>query len=666
MGFRFSSTDGFGYRPGSVFLGRDEFDREIGIETEIHLITIGGSGAGKGSSLLVPNARRWRGNLICIDPKGENAVLAWQAREAMGQQVAVLDPFFEIPAGKIPDRLRVSINPLAVIDPGNRRARAALMAIGNGLVVVHDPKHMEWVEGARALLAGIAAYIVADAPPEMRTFAVLRKLLMQPDAELYEDAKRMADDTRIGGLIRAAGISIMTALDSEKSMERDFLGNARRATQWLDDESIAASLEESTFSLSDLKTGEASLFLVLPADYLADYSGFLRLFVKSALHAMGTQADNGRECLFLLDEFYSLGKLDELTEAAGRMRSYGVHLWPFVQGLNQLYSLYGREGAQTFMTNADAQIFLGNDKDKEALAFISERIGNIRPDEIEQSAPDVTWTPTSYAEAQYTMKRSARWGFLGDQKMGESEQSLHRRFDVEDENQRRALETLNENRRRATDVENENRRRATEAENAKRRAEYDHRMRKVGQPRLAPDEIAALIGKIKMAGEDVARSMIVFGPAGTVWNLQPAPYFSDALPRPVPSQRVSKDRAVSVSLLKTIVDFWIRERGLSRKLVAGFLTFPLAAPLVAQIPGMSQATFLPSMLLAVIVLPPILYGRFGTNWIIAVAFALGAIAAHSGEQEAERPQLVAMLLGGFFTGGCAWLIRAFWRSFVRR
>ena len=169
MGFMFSGTDNFLYRPGALFLGFDGHGREIGIRTEVHAITIGGSGAGKGSSLLVPNARRWPHNLICIDPKGENAILAWQAREALGQRVAILDPFFEIPAGKIPDRLRVSINPLAVIDPENRRARAALMAIGNGLVVVHDPKHMEWVEGARALLAGMAAYVVADAPPEMRT-----------------------------------------------------------------------------------------------------------------------------------------------------------------------------------------------------------------------------------------------------------------------------------------------------------------------------------------------------------------------------------------------------------------------------------------------------------------------------------------------------------------
>src|SRR5690606_21749825 len=98
---------------------------------------------------------------------------------------------------------------------------------------------------------------------------------------------------------------------------------------------------------------------------------------------MGTQSplhdDKKAECLFLLDEFYSLGKLDELVEASGRMRSYGVHLWPFMQSLSQFEDLYGVRGAQTFLTNAGAVVFLGNDQDVQALKYISDRIGPLRP-----------------------------------------------------------------------------------------------------------------------------------------------------------------------------------------------------------------------------------------------------------------------------------------------
>lgn len=171
----------------------------------------------------------------------------------------------------------------------------------------------------------------------------------------------MANDGRIGGLIRSAGVTLITAMESEKGMEKDFLGGARRATEWLDDDAIADCLADSTFQMSDLKTGNASLYLVLPSDgtFLKTYGAFLRLFVKTALNAMGKH-QKGKRCLFILDEFYSLKKLDELIESVGFLPSYGVHLWPFMQNLTQLYELYGKDGAETFFGNADAHIFFGN------------------------------------------------------------------------------------------------------------------------------------------------------------------------------------------------------------------------------------------------------------------------------------------------------------------
>lgn len=518
MAFKFDDPRPYAYRQGALFLGLDQDGREIGYETEIHALTCGGSGAGKGAGLLVPNARRWPHNLFVIDPKGENAILSWQAREALGQQVAVIDPFGQT-AGNVPRRLLVGINPLADIDAASPRARAALVSIGSGLVVSHNADHMEWTEGARSILAGLCAYVVADAPPEMRTFAKVREILMQPDHLLLEDAQNMATDKRIGGLIRAAGSMIVTALTATKGIEKDFLGGAKRATQWLDDEAITAALSESDFHLSDLKTGAASLFIVLPPDYIVGYSGFLRLLVKSALHEMGKPV-SGRRCLFLLDEFFSLGKLEEVAEAAGRMRSMGVTLWPFIQGLGQLEALYGKEGAQTFLTNAAVHCFLGNDKDGHTLGHISRAIGNLTPDEIRPAPPPIEFVAPETFSKRNALEKNGFWGDYVHRNTWwnpsdpQDIQAMVARVETEDENKRRAVEARNEERRR--EIENQN---------AQARAEYDHEMRRVGQPRMTPDEIAALIGKDEALGEVVARSMIVLGPSGIRLNLNLAPYF---------------------------------------------------------------------------------------------------------------------------------------------
>lgn len=472
----FTNANARPYRTGDLFLGLDENNREVGISTDRHAITIAGSRSGKGAGLIIPNLRRWPDNVLVIDPKGENAELTYQDREAMGQAVHVLDPFH---SADIPDRIRAQFNPLTSIDLTSNRARATISDIANGLIVVTNPKNMEWTDGARALLAGIIAYVIADAPPEHRNFASVRNTLMLPkEVEgdgmgLWDHAHDMANDARIGGLIRSAGVTLITAMESEKGMEKDFLGLARRATEWLDDESIAECLADSTFQMSDLKTGNASIYLVLPSDgtFLETYGAFLRLFVKTALNAMGAE-QKGRRCLFILDEFYSLGKLEELVEATGRMPSYGVHLWPFMQNLTQLYQRYGKEGAETFFGNADAHIFFGN-TDGTTLDYVSKRIGNFTPNEVVEAPP----IKRAYDVWQHG-------GFL-------NEKIAREKLQTEDENFQR---------------------------------QYQHQMGLVGTPRLPPDQIRGMVAK--MDDDDVARSMIVFGKGDHIFNLGIEPYFA--------------------------------------------------------------------------------------------------------------------------------------------
>lgn len=501
MSYKFDDPTRYRYETGGLFLGKDGENNEIGFTTERHAITIGGSGAGKGSALLVPNCRRWPQSLICIDTKGENAALSWEARETMGQKLAILDPFHETDAATVPRRLIKSFNPLQGVDPASQRAVAEIKAIANGLVVVHNKDHMEWTEGARGNLAGLIAYIIATKEPAERHFGTLRDMLTQPNETeqdgvgLYPDAQRMAmheGNNSIARLIRSAGNAIMTGIEAEKGMEKDFLGLAKRATSWLDDDAIQSALSHSTFDLHDLVDGKTSVFLVLPADYIKDYSAFLRLFVKTALHIMGGNKTKNR-CLFLLDEFYSLGKMEELAESSGRMRSYGVSLWPFLQNLSQITALYGQEEADTFFANADVHCFLGNDQDVKALRYMSERIGPLSRDEITLLPPDL----------KYTTKNDDYRGLnlWWDRRESESEEAYWKRIEAEDENRRRKVDW----------------------ENARARAEYEHAMKRVGSPRLTPDEIAALVGKDE--GDTVARSMIVFLPRHKVLQLKLAPYF---------------------------------------------------------------------------------------------------------------------------------------------
>jgi type IV secretion system protein VirD4 len=57
---------------GGLLLGR-RGGRLIGWNDDRHVMTIAGSRAGKGVSLIIPNLLFYKGSAVVIDPKGENA-----------------------------------------------------------------------------------------------------------------------------------------------------------------------------------------------------------------------------------------------------------------------------------------------------------------------------------------------------------------------------------------------------------------------------------------------------------------------------------------------------------------------------------------------------------------------------------------------------------------
>jgi type IV secretion system protein VirD4 len=108
----------------------------------------------------------------------------------------------------------------------------------------------------------------------------------------------------------------------------------------------------------------ATVFLILPPDRLDTYARWLRLILAQAINDMArSPARPTRPVLFMLDEFAALGRLQPIERAMGLMAGYGLQLWPILQDVHQLRSLYA-ERAGTFLSNAGIlQAFGVNDYD---------------------------------------------------------------------------------------------------------------------------------------------------------------------------------------------------------------------------------------------------------------------------------------------------------------
>ena len=350
-------------REDGLLIGRNPHTgRLLRYDGPAHLITLAPTRAGKGVGTVIPNLLAAERSVLVIDPKGENARIAGEARRRFGT-VHVLDPF------------EVSGMPSAAYNPLDRLA----------------PDSLDLGEDA----ASLTEALVMDPPGQVteahwneEAKATVREYLTLPPEKLRALLELMQDSDAAGGLIARAANRFLGKADREAA---SVLSNAQRHTHFLDSPRIARCLARSDFAFSDLRHRITSVFLVLPPNRMDAYSRWLRLLVSQALQDIARDAEasvrplsgpadaqGGTQrlktpTLFLLDEFAALGRLEAVERAMGLMAGYGLQLWPILQDMSQLKDLYG-ERAGTFIANAGVQQVFGVN-DFETAKWLSQMMG---------------------------------------------------------------------------------------------------------------------------------------------------------------------------------------------------------------------------------------------------------------------------------------------------
>ena len=361
-----------------------------------HLITLAPTRAGKGVGTVIPNLLAAERSVLVIDPKGETARIAGEARRRFGT-VHVLDPFGVSNTGKVSGMPSAAYNPLDRLTPDSLDLGEDAASLTEALVM--DPpgqvSEAHWNEEAKAILGGLIMFCVCHEDRDRRTLATVREYLTLPPEKLRALLELMQDSDAAGGLIARAANRFLGKADREAA---SVLSNAQRHTHFLDSPRIAKVLSRSDFHFSDLRHRITSVFLVLPPNRMDAYSRWLRLLVSQALQDIARDAEattqvsgaspalseapaapvsaTGRlkaPTLFLLDEFAALGRLEAVERAMGLMAGYGLQLWPILQDMSQLRDLYG-ERAGTFIANAGVQQVFGVN-DFETAKWLSQMIG---------------------------------------------------------------------------------------------------------------------------------------------------------------------------------------------------------------------------------------------------------------------------------------------------
>lgn len=357
----------WGYGPGKIFVGALG-NRLLGVHDDRHVMTVAGSRAGKGVSTIIPNLLEYPGSVLVIDPKGENARITAKRRTQIpnGQQaVAVLDPF------GVSGYPSASFNPLSMIDPEADTAVDDAALVAEALVIQEEGPGRHFSSAARNLLRGLILYVCTDEPPERRNLPWVRQLLTLDQKAFELLIAAMQENTSCNGVIRRAANSLATKSENERS---GVISTAIEQTDFLDSPALARCLERSDFSLADLKRRPTTVYLCLPAGRMATHSRWLRIIINLAVEAMEREpARPPYPVLFLMDEFAVLDHLSSIEKAAGQIAGHDVKLWPILQDLSQLKSIY-KDRWETFMGNAGLLQFFGNN-DLTTLQYLSQRLG---------------------------------------------------------------------------------------------------------------------------------------------------------------------------------------------------------------------------------------------------------------------------------------------------
>jgi len=400
-----TDNDFWKFKRNKIFLGMVK-GQPISIKDDRHLLTIAGTRAGKGTSVIIPNLLIYTGSVMVIDPKGENATITAKKRGTdLNQDVYVIDPF---KVADVPDEYRAGFNPFTMLDSKSPNLIDDCDSIADALIVSSQKEtDNHWNSTARIILRGFIAWIATNNKPESRNMNELRRMLYLPSDSSQGDvgsfeyllADMIMNPHKASGVPAEVATGIMAMSDRERS---SVFSTIRQNTAFLSSPPIAETLSDNHRcpDLNKWKFGGTTIYLCLPAGRLNRHSRFFRLFVNQLLLAVEYNSKvPDIPALILLDEMHVLGYMASLETAMGLLAGYGVRIWTIWQDLSQLKHIYNQRW-ETFMGNSGILQFFGLN-DLNSLKYVSERLGKT--------------SMLSISKSQISIEQQAQ-GFRGESK----------------------------------------------------------------------------------------------------------------------------------------------------------------------------------------------------------------------------------------------------------
>jgi len=342
-----------------------------------HILLFAPTGSGKGVGFVIPNLLFWQDSVIVHDIKLENYELTsgWR-RNNLKQKVFLWNP-------ADPDGISHCYNPMDWISKKPGQMVDDVQKICNFLL----PEQEFWQNEARALLTGVMLYLVS-APNTVRTLGEVVRTLRNDDV-VYNLAVVL--DT-VGKVMHpVAYMNIASYLQKPDKERGSVTSTANSSLELWANPLIDATTATSDFNLHNFKKSPHTCYVGLTPDNISRLKPLMNMFYQQAaafFTARLPQKNEKHGVLMMMDEFPTLGKMEQFLAGIAYFRGYNVRLFLIIQDTEQLKGIYEDSGMNSFLSNATYRItFAANNM--ETANLISQLLGN------------KTVTQTSYNKPKY-------------------------------------------------------------------------------------------------------------------------------------------------------------------------------------------------------------------------------------------------------------------------
>ncbi|AEV99700.1 hypothetical protein A4D02_35440 [Niastella koreensis] len=367
-----------------------------------HMITIAGSGQGKGTTAIIPNLlTRPQNSWVVLDVKGENAAVTARFQKETGQHVFIIDPFnVQRSIGATHGIPSSGFNPLIVGKYLPIEEISDFAAMIAEMFIPEANKNTKgdafWTDSGRNLIKAYILHILTNKDIKDKHLGLLYEWLRLD----MEGQVRLWVDMSYNELTKFAANEIQSlAVGGEKTW-LGVLSEARRATAFLESPLIRNSFKSNDFDPMALQTSNTTAYIILPERNLNTHKTWLRIVFGTILRLCNFTAKT--RVNFLMDEFPILDRMDDFLRAAAFGRGQKISCWFFAQSLSQLKDIYGEEGLNTLLANSTLRQFFGMN-DSYTQEYVSKLLGET-----------TEWTSTTTeGNSSGTNSNSSMTGILG-------------------------------------------------------------------------------------------------------------------------------------------------------------------------------------------------------------------------------------------------------------